>query len=102
VQRGAGFALLALVAAFRQEPFIATGRGRSLAIGAGVLGLLAVASLQLAFQRGDLGPVSVASSQFATVAVILSVLFNRERMRWWQAVGVGTTALAVGLIAAGG
>jgi drug/metabolite transporter (DMT)-like permease len=46
--------------------------------------------------------VSVASSQFATVAVVLSVLFNRERMRWWQGVGIGATALAVALIAAGG
>jgi drug/metabolite transporter (DMT)-like permease len=46
--------------------------------------------------------VSVASSQFATVAVVLSVLFNKERMRWWQAVGVAATAVAVALIALGG
>jgi drug/metabolite transporter (DMT)-like permease len=46
--------------------------------------------------------VSVASSQFATVAVVLSVLFNRERMRWWQTIGIAATALAVALIAAGG
>ena len=40
----------------------------------------------MAFQEGQsgggsmTGPVSVASSQFATVAVVLSVLFNRERI----------------------
>ena len=63
---------------------------------------MASGSLQLAVQRGAAGPVSVASSQFATVAVLLSVVFNRERMRWWQALGVATTALAVALIAWGG
>jgi drug/metabolite transporter (DMT)-like permease len=44
----------------------------------------------------------VASSQFATVAVVLSVIFNHERMRWWQTIGVATTAVAVALIALGG
>jgi drug/metabolite transporter (DMT)-like permease len=101
-QRLAGFALLAAIGVFRRDPFFASGTGRRYAIGAGALGLVAIGSLQLAFQRGDTGPVSVASSQFATVAVILSVVFNRERMRWWQAVGVGSTAVAVALIALGG
>jgi drug/metabolite transporter (DMT)-like permease len=101
-QRLAGFALLAIIGVVRRDPFFATGQGRRYAIGAGLLGLFAIGSLQLAFQRGDTGPVSVASSQFATVAVILSVVFNHERMRWWQAVGVGATAVAVALIALGG
>lgn len=101
-QRGTGFLLLAVIGLVRSDPFLAEGIGRQRAIVAGFLGLVAIGSLQMAFQRGDLGPVSVASSQFATVAVILSVLFNHERMRWWQALGVGTTALAVALIAAGG
>ena len=37
----------------------------------GVLGLAAIGCLQFAFQQGATGPVSVASSQFAAVAVIL-------------------------------
>ncbi|MGB8861128.1 MAG: DMT family transporter [Ilumatobacteraceae bacterium] len=102
LQRATGFALLATIGVVRRDGFFATGIGLRNAIGAGILGLVAIGSLQLAFQRGELGPVSVASSQFATVAVILSVLFNRERMRWWQGVGVGATAVAVALIAAGG
>lgn len=101
IQRAAGFLLLVGVALFRTDPFLALGVARRYAIGAGVLGLTAIGSLQLAFQRGDTGPVSVASSQFATVAVVLSVLFNKERMRWWQAVGVAATAMAVALIALG-
>jgi drug/metabolite transporter (DMT)-like permease len=102
VQRSAGFALLVVIALVRKEPFFAVGTGRRYAVAAGLLGLVAIGSLQLAFQRGDTGPVSVASSQFATVAVILSVIFNKERMRWWQAVGVAATAVAVALIALGG
>ena len=35
------------------------------------------------------------------IVVILSVLFNHERMRWWQAVGVGATAVGVSLMALG-
>jgi len=102
VQRGTGFAMLVVIGLIRHEPWFADGVGRRYAMAAGALGLVAIASLQLAFRHGDLGPVSVASSQFATVAVILSVIFNHERMRWWQACGVATTALAVSLIALGG
>ena len=101
VQRAAGVALLVAIGVIRKERFIAHGVGLRRAVIAGLLGLVGIAALQLAFREGDAGPVSVASSQFATVAVVLSVLFNRERMRWWQAIGVGATALAVALIAIG-
>lgn len=101
VQRSTGLALLVAIGAVRKERFLAEGVGRQRAVIAGVLGLLGIAALQLAFRKGEAGPVSVASSQFATVAVVLSVLLNRERMRWWQAVGVASTALAVALIAVG-
>jgi drug/metabolite transporter (DMT)-like permease len=101
-QRLAGFVLLVVIGLVRREAFFADGLGRRYAVAAGLLGLIAIGSLQLAFQRGDTGPVSVASSQFATVAVILSVIFNHERMRWWQTIGVATTAVAVALIALGG
>lgn len=102
VQRATGVGLLIAIGVVRQEKFIAEGLALSRGVIAGVFGLMGIAALQLAFRKGDAGPVSVASSQFATVAVVLSVLFNRERMRWWQAIGVGSTALAVALIAAGG
>lgn len=101
-QRATGFALLAVIGVVRRDPFVAAGVGLRTAVVAGALGLLAIGALQLAFQWGETGTVSVASSQFATVAVILSVAFNRERMRWWQGIGVAATALAVALIAAGG
>ncbi len=102
VQRASGIALLITIGVVRKERFIAEGLARTRSAIAGVFGLMGIAALQLAFRKGDAGPVSVASSQFATVAVVLSVIFNRERMRWWQAIGVASTALAVALIAAGG
>lgn len=100
-QRGAGLALLVIIGLWRDEPFVAVGIGRSRAVLAGLLGLVAIAALQIAFREGDLGPASVASSQFATVGVLLSVAFNGERMRWWQGMGVASTAIAVSLIAVG-
>lgn len=101
VQRWVALSFLMVLGAVRAEPFVARGVAGRMAVLAGVLGLFAIGALQSAFQRGDLGPVAVASSQFATVAVVLSVVFNHERMRWWQGTGVTTTALAVALIAAG-
>jgi drug/metabolite transporter (DMT)-like permease len=101
VQRSAGLVLLLVVWLVRRDPLIATGPGLRYGALAGVLGLTAIGHLQMAFQRGASGPVSVASSQFATVAVVLAVLFNKERMRWWQAMGVAATAVAVALIALG-
>lgn len=103
VQRLAGLAMLLVVGAVGSAPLFASeAMARKAVLATGALAVFAIASLQLGFQEGSSGPVSVAASQFATVAVILSVLFNRERMRWWQAVGVGATALGVALMAAGG
>lgn len=103
VQRLAGFAMLAVVGVIGSAPFFASERiARKSVLATGSLAVFAIASLQLGFQKGSSGPVSVAASQFATVAVVLSVLFNHERMRWWQGVGVGATAVGVALMAAGG
>jgi len=114
-QRATGFAMLsimALVMAKRASrvgaqgttgtPFLCPpGPALKWAVGAGVLGICALGSMQLALRDGDSGVVAVASSQFGTAAVILSVLFNRERMRWWQAIGVAATALGVALLSLG-
>lgn len=103
VQRWVGFGLLTAMYAVGSDPFVVSTRvERRATLAAGCFGVIALAALQLGFQNGASGPVSVAASQFATVAVILSVLFNRERMRWWQAVGVGATAIGVSLMALGG
>ena len=101
VQRSVGLVILLIVWIVRRDPLVASGKGLRFGVLAGALGLVAISSLQLAFQRGHTGPVAVASSQFAAVAVVLAVVFNKERMRWWQALGVVLTAVAVALIAVG-
>lgn len=101
-QRLAGFLLLAVVYLIGRDPFLVAHRSaRRTAALAGLVAMFAIAFLQLGFRSGASGPVSVAASQFATVAVILSVVFNGERMRWWQGLGVGATAVGVALIALG-
>ena len=114
-QRATGLALLAVLALFMtggRASLVANGRSRTpflcppgptlkWAIAAGVLGIGALGSLQLALRDGDSGVVAVAASQFGTAAVILSVIFNGERMRWWQALGVAATACGVALLSLG-
>jgi drug/metabolite transporter (DMT)-like permease len=101
VQRLTGFTMLAIVFAFGSAPLFTQGEARRPAVIAGCFAMVAIAALQIAFQKGSSGPVSVAASQFATVAVVLSVMFNRERMRWWQGTGVAATAVGVSLMALG-
>jgi drug/metabolite transporter (DMT)-like permease len=62
---------------------------------------VAIASLKLGYIKGSAGPVSVAASQFAAVAVLLAVMFNKERLRPWQAIGVVASGVGVALMALG-
>lgn len=68
---------------------------------AGVLGSAGLASFVAAAQRGSLGPVAVAGSQFAAVAVLLAFVLRGERVRWWQSVGLVGAGGALALIALG-
>jgi drug/metabolite transporter (DMT)-like permease len=102
VQRAVGLVVLTAVMGLVREPWVATRPpSRTFGLAAGVLAAVALGSLQLGFRAGSAGLVSVAASQFATTAVVLSVVFTGERLRWWQAVGVAATAVGVALIAAG-
>lgn len=65
----------------------------------GVLGSSGAVAFLLAAQRGDIGVVSVAGSQFAAVAVALGWLVRREALRWWQTIGLVCAVLAVTFIA---
>ena len=102
VQRGFGFVLITLAAPFFKVPFLVTRNpARLYTIGAAAFATCAIGSLQFAFGDGATGLVSVAASQFAAVAVILAVVFNKEHLRWWQTIGVGATAVGVALMALG-
>jgi drug/metabolite transporter (DMT)-like permease len=100
VQRAAAFSALAIAQRRDRHPMIATTNpARNIAVITGLLAGLALGALQLGYRTGSAGPVSVATSQFATVAVVLSFLFNKERLRWWQGLGVAATAVGVALMA---
>jgi len=110
-QRAAGLVMLSVAGLATRRPrtpsrlpapfFAPRGATLGWTLGAGAIGICALGSMQLALRDGDSGIVSVAASQFGTAAVVLSVLFNGERMRWWQAVGVAATALGVALLSLG-
>ena len=102
VQRTVAFTILLVVWLVRRRPerLLATsGSARWPAVAAGLAAGLAIASLQLAYRRSSAGPVSVATSQFATAAVLLSVVFNKEHLRRVQWAGIVLAAVGVGLLA---
>jgi drug/metabolite transporter (DMT)-like permease len=103
VQRFAGLAMLVAAQRFDRQPLLVTRPpARRAAIATGLFAGAAMGALQAGFRAGDAGPVSVAASQYATVAVLLSVALLGERLRWWQAAGVAASAVGVGLLAMGG
>lgn len=101
-QRWAAFAVLTLFLPFDKGPMLTLRTpARWTGILCGVFAGAGMACLQLGFKYASAGLVSVASSQFATVAVLLAVIFNEEHLRWWQSIGVSLTAVAVALMAMG-
>jgi drug/metabolite transporter (DMT)-like permease len=102
IQRLSGFIFLLFVHPLVKAPWLtARTPGRLLAIGTGVTAGLAMGLLQLGYRYGDAGPVSVAASQFAAATVLISALVNRERLRWWQGVGLALASVGVALMALG-
>ncbi len=102
IQRISGLLFLIVLQRFDKAPVLALRvPARRWAIGSGVAGGVALGSLKLGYIKGAAGPVSVAASQFAAVAVLLSVMFNKERLRTWQAIGVVASGVGVALMALG-
>ena len=102
IQRASGFVFLAVMQPFDKAPMLALRvPARKWGIGSGLAAGVATASLKLGYLHSTAGPVSVAASQFATVAVVLSVAFNKERLRTWQAIGVLASGVGVALMALG-
>lgn len=102
IQRLAGLIFLTLAHPFFKARWIVTKRpGRSLAIATGLFAGFAMGALQLGYRYGDAGPVSVAASQFAAAAVLISAFVARQRIRWWQGVGLALASIGVALMAIG-
>jgi drug/metabolite transporter (DMT)-like permease len=102
IQRLSGLAFLVALQRFDKAPILALRPpARVWAIGSGLAGGLALGALKLGYIKGSAGPVSVAASQFAAVGVLLSVIFNKEHLKPWQAVGVAASGVGVALMALG-
>lgn len=102
LQRLSGLLFLTLVHPFLKARWVITsGPARKFAICGGLLAGLAMGALQLGYRFGEAGPVSVAASQFAAVTVLLSALVNRDKLYWWQGVGLALASVGVALMAIG-
>ena len=102
VQRVVGFVVAIAVTRMTGPRIFPKDRG-DFAIGllVGILATLAVLLFALALRGGSLSIVSVVSSQYASVAVLLGVAFRGQRMWWWQALGLAGASVSVALIAIG-
>jgi hypothetical protein len=100
-QRVAGFTVLACAQPFEKSPLIVLALpARPWAWAAGACSFVGLASLQLGYALpGSDAVASVAVAQFATVLVVLSVIFNGDRLRWWQSLGVLASGIGVGIMA---
>jgi drug/metabolite transporter (DMT)-like permease len=102
IQRLSGLAFLVMLQRVDKAPLLALrAPARIWGIGSGVAGGIALGALKLGYIKGSAGPVSVAASQFAAAGVLLSVIFNKERLKPWQAVGVVASGVGVALMALG-
>ncbi|MGZ4724395.1 MAG: EamA family transporter [Ilumatobacteraceae bacterium] len=102
VQRLSGLAFLVMLQRVDKAPFLAVrAPARIWGIGSGLAGGIAIGALKLGYIKGSAGPVSVAASQFAAAGVLLSVIFNKERLKPWQALGVVASGVGVALMALG-
>jgi hypothetical protein len=101
VQRVVAFGFVAGACLVVREPiFPVRSAFTPAAIGATFAGVGAL-SFVYGVQHGDLAPIAVTGTQYAAVTVACGILFRGERLFWWQAVGLGGTIAAVGLIVTG-
>ncbi|NCG23659.1 MAG: hypothetical protein GWP47_05960 [Actinobacteria bacterium] len=103
VQRCVAFAMAVLVTRLTGPRIFPSNRAdRTMAAIIGLFATAAVVLFVLALQAGgSLSVVSVIGSQYAGVAVLLSVALRGQRLWWWQTLGLVGASLAVALITIG-
>ncbi len=101
-QRVIGFATMAGLAAKQRVPVLLPSNIRHLGMLSGLAGTAGITCLVLGVQRGgDLGLVAVAGSMFPAVAVLIATVFDGDKIRWWQVLGIAGSIGGVSLIALG-
>lgn len=96
--RASGLVMLGMLLA-RRRPAVPPRRAAGVALGSGLLDMTANALFLLAVQRGLLVLVSVLTSLYPVVLVLLARVVLGERLGRWQQVGVAMALVAVVLIA---
>jgi drug/metabolite transporter (DMT)-like permease len=90
-----------VTAVLLRQAWVPRGRAPLKAAALGPLSLVAQASFLYATHHGLLSVVSVISSLYPAVTVLLAAVLLREKIRRWQGYGLLVAALAVALVAAG-
>lgn len=100
-QRFVATALMLVATRVMRVPQILPRSLRLVGFIGGLMGGAGIAALIAGLQRGPVGEVAVAGSLYPVVTIALAVLFDEDRLRWWQIVGIaavlaGTTLMTVG------
>lgn len=100
-QRMVATALMLIATRAMRMPQILPRSLRLAGLIGGVVGGAGIAALIAGLQRGPVGEVAVAGSLYPVVTIALAVLFDEDRLRWWQIIGIaavltGTTLMTVG------
>lgn len=100
-QRFSGFLAMILVTRQQAVPTLLKPPVLHFGILGGLTGALGMICWVIGSQQGDLGTVSVISSTYPAVVVLLASRFDDDHLRWWQAVGVVGAIVGTALIALG-
>lgn len=99
VQRFTGFLAMIPIARHRGVPLTLPVGVRRFGVLGGIAGAVGMIAWAIGAQQGDLGTVSIAAATYPAVVAVLT-LFDGDRLRWWQAIGIvgaiiGTILIAV-------
>lgn len=99
--RGVGLIGISLVAAKNGSPFVMERSTRKFGVLGGVVGAFGMLALIVGTQLGSLAIVSVLAGSSPAVTVVVTSLFDNDKVTWWQLLGVAGAIAGASLIALG-
>ncbi len=99
--RGFGLIGIGLLALTQKAPLLLKPSVRKFGVLGGFAGALGMLAMILGAQIGSLGTVSVLAGSSPAVVVVLTAVFDDDKVRWWQSIGVAGAILGTVLIALG-
>lgn len=98
IQRFTGFLAMVVLARRRNVPLGLPRGVRRFGVLGGIAGAVGMVAWAIGAQQGDLGTVSIAAATYPAVVAVLT-LFDGDRLRWWQALGIAGAIIGTILIA---